>query len=76
MKVLEEEAGKACNRETIAKAKLTKLMTITSEDFEQNTEIIGTSELMDSEDFFTLGKVKLCSKKTYLVKSDYYFRYQ
>jgi hypothetical protein len=61
MKVLEEEVGKACNRETIAKAKLTKLMTITSEDFEQNTEIIGTSELMDSEDFFTLGKVKLCS---------------
>ena len=55
MKVLEEEAGKACNRETIAKSKLTKLMTITSEDFELNTEIIGTSELMNSGDFFTLG---------------------
>ena len=55
MKVLEEEAGKACNRETIAKSKLTKLMTITSEDFELNTEIIGTSELMNSGDFFSLG---------------------
>ena len=55
MKVLEEEAGKACNRETISKAKLSKLMTMTSEDFEQNTEIIGTSELLSSEDFFTLG---------------------
>ena len=58
MKVLEEEVGKACNRETIAKAKLSKLMTMTSEDFEQNTEIIGNSELMNSEDFFTLGKIK------------------
>ena len=58
MKVLEEEAGKGCNRETIAKAKLTKLMTLTSEDFEQNTDIIGESELMNSEDFFTLGNEK------------------
>ena len=56
MKVLEEEVGKACNRETIAKSKLTKLMTITSEDFESNTEIIGTSALMNSGDFFTLGR--------------------
>ena len=56
MKVLEEEVGKACNRETIAKPKLTKLMTITSEDFESNTEIIGTSALMNSGDFFTLGR--------------------
>ena len=64
MKVLEEEVGKACNRETIAKSKLTKLLTITSEDFEQNTEIVGTSELMDSEDFFALGKVELCPNKT------------
>jgi len=55
MKVLEEEVGKTCNRETIAKSKLTKLMTITSEDFELNTEIIGTSELMNSGDFFTLA---------------------
>ena len=56
MKVLEEEVGKACNRETIAKSKLTKLMTITSEDFESNTEIIGNSALMNSGDFFTLGR--------------------
>ena len=55
MKILEEEAGRACNRETIAKSKLSKAMTMTSLDFEQNTEIIGTSELMSSEDFFTLG---------------------
>ena len=74
MKVLEEEVGKACNRETIAKSKLTKLLTITSEDFEQNTEIIGTSELMDSEDFFTLGKAKLCSKNTYLVLFQIYIK--
>ena len=59
MKVLEEEVGKTCNRETIAKSKLTKLMTITSEDFELNTEIIGTSQLMNSGDFFTLGKTSL-----------------
>ena len=59
MKVLEEEVGKACNRETIAKSKLTKLMTITSEDFELNTEIIGTSALMNSGDFFTLGRASL-----------------
>ena len=55
MKVLEEEVGKASNRETIAKSRLTKMLTMTCDDFEQNTEIIGTSELMSSEDFFTLG---------------------
>ena len=64
MKVLEEEVGKTCNRETIAKSKLTKLMTITSEDFELNTEIIGTSELMNSGDFFTLGKISYIFKNT------------
>ena len=55
MKVLEDEIGKACNRETISRAKLSKLMTMTSEDFEENTEIIGTSQMLCSEDFFTLG---------------------
>ena len=64
MKVLEEEVGKACNRETIAKSKLTKLMTITSEDFELNTEIIGTSKLMNSGDFFTIGKISFIFEDT------------
>ena len=66
MKVLEGEAGKECNRETIAALKLFNLMTTTSDDFGHYTEIIGTSELMDTEDFFVLGKIKLCSKKPQL----------
>ena len=55
MKVVESEAGKSSNRETIAKSKMSKMMTMTSVDFEQNTEIIGTSELMDFEDMFMIG---------------------
>ena len=59
MKVVESEVGMSSNRETIAKSKLSKMLTMTSVDFEENAEIIGTSELMNFEDMFTIGKLWL-----------------
>ena len=59
MKVVESEVGMSSNRETIAKSKLSKMLTMTSVDFHENAEIIGTSELMNFEDMFTIGKVWL-----------------
>ena len=65
MKVVESEAGMSSNRETIAKSKLSKMLTMTSDDFEQNTEIIGTSELMNLEDMFTIGMVCIDMAKNF-----------
>ena len=54
-KVIEEEAGRTSNRETIAKYQFSKAMTMTSVDFENVSELEGKSELMTFQDRLQIG---------------------